>query len=82
MTKKFIKNFIGLALITTTVTYATNTVNLAKIETNTHITTCYFDCCMSTKELEKEIESLIVQDKLPFAMGLELIKRWIQECDK
>ncbi len=79
MTKKFIKKFIELTLVTTTVTYATSTVNLAKIETNTHITTCHSDCCMSTKELEKKVESLILEDKLPFSMGLEFIKRWRQE---
>lgn len=79
MTKKFIKNFIGLTLVTTTVTYATSTVNFAKIDTDTYITTCHSNCCMSTKDLEQKVESLISEDKLPFEMGLEFIKRWTQE---
>ena len=31
---------------------------------------------MSTIELEKQVEKLSLSGKLPFEMGLELIKRW------
>ena len=31
---------------------------------------------MSTKELQEAVEKLSTQKKLPFEMGLELIKRW------
>jgi hypothetical protein len=31
---------------------------------------------MSTPQLQKEVERLSIEGKLPFEMGLELIKRW------
>lgn len=31
---------------------------------------------MSTVKLQEEVEKLIQDDKLPFPMGVELIKRW------
>lgn len=74
MTKKFIKNFIGLALIATSTTYATTTINIEK--TKTFETICYSNACMSTPKLQEEVERLSIEGKLPFEMGLELMKRW------
>jgi hypothetical protein len=34
---------------------------------------------MTTTELQKAVERLSAEDKLPFEMGLELIKRWTTE---
>jgi hypothetical protein len=76
MTKKFIKNVIGLALITTSTTYATSSINIDETENKTYETICYSNTCMSTSKLQEEVERLSVEGKLPFEMGLELIKRW------
>lgn len=75
MMKKFVKSFIGLALLTTTLTYADQT---AKIETKIDIQTkiCYTEDCMSTQTLQEHVEKLSLEGKLPFEMGLELMKRW------
>lgn len=76
MTKKFVKNFIGLALLTTTMTYATTPTNNDKIDTNVQTKICLTEDCMSTTKLQEEVEKLSIEGELPFEMGLELIKRW------
>jgi hypothetical protein len=73
---KFIKNIIGLTLISTSMTFATSTTKIDKMETKTLETLCYTSDCMSTPQLQKEVERLSIEGKLPFEMGLELIKRW------
>ncbi|CAA6822274.1 MAG: Unknown protein [uncultured Sulfurovum sp.] len=79
MTPKKPKIFIGLtALVTITVSLLANNPNneipLKDLRTI---------CCMkmSTAELQEEVEKLSQIGKLPFEMGIELIKRW-QEEDK
>ncbi|WP_373031268.1 hypothetical protein [Sulfurovum sp.] len=76
MTMKFIKNIIGLTIISTSMTFATSTTDLNKMETKTYETLCYTSDCMSTTQLQKEVERLSIEGKLPYDMGLELIKRW------
>ncbi|TNF44199.1 MAG: hypothetical protein EP216_02470 [Epsilonproteobacteria bacterium] len=76
MTKKFAKNIIGLTLITTSMTFATTTTDIDKIEMKKSETLCYTSDCMSTPQLQKEVEKLSIEGKLPFEMGLELMKRW------
>lgn len=75
MMKKFVKALIGSALLTTTITYAGQT---ATIETKTDVKTkiCYSEDCMSTQTLQEHVEKLSLEGKLPFEMGLELMKRW------
>lgn len=76
MTKKFINNFIGFALLSTTMTYATTTTDINPIETKTHTKICLTEDCISTQRLQEEVEKLSNEGKLPFEMGLELMKRW------
>lgn len=76
MKMKFIKNIIGLTLISTSMTFATSTTDINKMETKTYETLCYTSNCMSTIQLQKEVEGLSIEGKLPYDMGLELIKRW------
>lgn len=76
MTMNFMKNIIGLTLISTSMTFATSTTKFDKMETKTFETLCYTSDCMSTPQLQKEVERLSIEGKLPFEMGLELIKRW------
>ena len=70
------KRFIGLVLIFTSITYAgdINNSRIIKIKTNENM--CYTSNCMSTQQLQHEVEKLSLEGKLPFEMGLELIKRW------
>lgn len=37
---------------------------------------CLSSCCISTYELEKEVEKRSIEGTMPVEMGLELIKRW------
>ena len=76
MTMTFLKNIIGLTLISTSVTFATGTTDMNKMETKTYQTLCYTSDCMGTPELQKKVEKLSIEGRLPFEMGLELIKRW------
>ncbi len=76
MTMKLIKNTIGLTIISTSMTFATSTTDLNKMGTKTYETLCYTSDCMSTTQLQKEVERLSIEGKLPYDMGLELIKRW------
>ena len=76
MKMKFIKNIIGLTLISTSLTFATSTTDINKIETKTYEDLCYTSDCMSTPQLQKEVERLSIEGKLPYDMGLELMKRW------
>jgi len=75
MTKGFIKNFIGLALLTNAMTHAaTTTTNVT--ETKVQKKLCLSEACISTPALQKEVERLSIEGKMPFEMGLELMKRW------
>ena len=76
MRMKFIKNIIVLALISTSITFASTTNRIDKIETKSYETLCYTSDCMSTQQLQKEVEKLSIEGTLPFEMGLELFKRW------
>ena len=76
MKMKFIKNIIGLTLISTSMTFASSTTNINKMETKTYETLCYTSDCMSTIKLQTEVEGLSIEGKLPYDMGLELMKRW------
>lgn len=76
MRMKSIKNIIGLTLISTSMTFATSTTDINKMETKTYETLCYTSDCMSTPQLQKEVERLSIEGKLPYEMGLELMKRW------
>jgi hypothetical protein len=78
MTEKFIKNFIGLALLTTVVTFASETTH-ENLKTAADTKICLTEACMSTTKLQEEVEKLSIEGKLPFEMGLELIKRWSDE---
>lgn len=79
MTEKFIKNFFGLALLATAVTFASDTTTAATMETEVQTKICLTEDCMSTPKLQEEVERLSVEGKLPFEMGLELMKRWAEE---
>ena len=70
--------------ISATMGYASNTrVNVTTMgvpseKTDlTNIHTVYKD--MNTAELEKEVERLTVNGTAPFAMGMELMKRWTKK---
>jgi hypothetical protein len=76
MTKKLIMNFIGFSLLTTTMTYAATTSKNDSHKTNTHPKICLTEDCISTIKLQEEVEKLSIEGKLPFEMGLELMKRW------
>ena len=76
MTMKLIKNIIGFTLLSTSMTFAISTTDMNKMETKTYETLCYTSDCMGTPELQKEVEKLSIEGRLPFEMGLELIKRW------
>ena len=76
MTKKLVKNFIGLALLTTTMTYANTTTKNETIDAAVQTKICLTEDCMSTKKLQEEVERLSIEGKLPFDMGMELLKRW------
>lgn len=73
---KAIKHGIGLAMLSTSMTYATTTFDTKVVETDTQAKICLTEDCMSTKKLQEEVERLSVEGKLPFEMGLELMKRW------
>jgi len=78
MTEKFLKNIVGLALLTTAVTFASDTIHEnVKAEVQTKI--CLTEACMSTTKLQEEVERLSIEGKLPFEMGLELMKRWSED---
>ena len=78
MTVKIIKNLVGLALLTTSVTFASDTAN-ENVKTDVHAKICLTEACMSTTKLQEEVERLSIEGKLPFEMGLEIIKRWSDE---
>lgn len=75
---KFAKNIIGLTLIASSMTYATDTTAIDKMGTTTYETICFTSDCMSTFKLQEEVEKLSREGKLPFDMGLELMKRWTE----
>ena len=80
MTVNFVKKMFGLTLIATSMTYATSVENINQTEaTTTYESLCYTSDCMSTHKLQEVVEKLSVEGKLPFEMGLELIKRWSEE---
>ena len=68
------KLLITLLIITLGTVYASNNMNFNK----TNVTTKHYTK-MSTAELQKEVEKLANANKLPFEMGLELMKRWQTE---
>lgn len=72
MTKRIIKTFIGTALVTTSMTFATS-VETQEVKSEK---LCLTHTCMSTEKLQKEVEKRSLEGNLPFEMGLELIKRW------
>jgi len=78
MREKFLKKFICLALLTTVVTFASDTT-YENMKTAVHTKICLTEACMSTTKLQEEVERLSIEGKLPFEMGLELIKRWSDE---
>ncbi len=68
------KLLVTLLVITIGTVYASNHINVQKNKTvKKHFTQ------MSTTELQKEVEKLANANKLPFEMGLELMKRWQTE---
>ena len=79
MIKKFITNLIGLSLLTTTMTYATTPTDTFSIETKYNEKICLTEKCISTPKLQEEVEKLSIEGKLPFEMGLELMKRWTND---
>ena len=78
MTEKFIKNIVGLALLTTAVTFASDTIH-ENVTTEVQTKICLTEACMSTTKLQEEVERLSIEGKLPFEMGLELMKRWSED---
>lgn len=72
MTKSIIKTFIGTALVTTSMSFA---APIEAEDTKTELI-CLTDNCISTENLQKEVEKRSLEGNLPFEMGLELIKRW------
>ena len=67
------KLLITLSVITLGTVYASNTMSLNKTQVaSKHFTE------MSTTELQVKVERLSIEDKLPFEMGLELMKRWTE----
>ena len=78
MIEKFLKNIVGLALLTTAVTFASDTID-ENIKTEVQTKICLTEACMSTTKLQEEVERLSVEGNLPFEMGLELMRRWSDE---
>lgn len=78
MKTKLIKSFIGLPLIITGMGYAAGNTDVKTFKSDSKISSkaCYTENCIGTPELQKEVEKLSKEGKLPFEMGLELIKRW------
>ncbi|CAA6820632.1 MAG: Unknown protein [uncultured Sulfurovum sp.] len=68
----FIK-FIMLLTLTFGIVYAKNTIS-----PNNEASQISYET-MSKSQLQLEVERLSIEDKLPFEMGLELIKRWQTE---
>jgi hypothetical protein len=60
-------------------TYATTVTDTFNIETKTNGKICLTEACISTPKLQKEVEKLSIEGKLPFEMGLELMKRWTND---
>ena len=73
---KIIRNSIVLTFISTSVTFATTSADIEKVKMKSNDTICYTSDCMSTFQLQEEVEKLSIEGKLPFEMGLELMKRW------
>ena len=57
-------------------TYANTTTKNETIGTAVQTKICLTEDCMSTKKLQEEVERLSIEGKLPFDMGMELLKRW------
>jgi hypothetical protein len=70
------KRIITLALLTTAMSYATTSIDSTINKMKTHEKICHTEACMSTPKLQEEVEKLSIEGKLPFEMGLELMKRW------
>lgn len=73
ITLTLFKNLIRVSFIVAMLSYVANSEEIN--QTNTY-KTCYTENCISTPDLQKEVERLSNEGKLPFEMGLELIKRW------
>lgn len=70
---KLLIRFIALLTLTLGLVYASTVISTQKEKT----TLSYKD--MSTTQLQIEVEKLSNEGKLPFEMGLELMKRWQTE---
>nr|CAA6800204.1 MAG: Unknown protein [uncultured Thiotrichaceae bacterium] len=67
---KLLMKLIMLLTLTLGIVYANNIMSpKQQVEKQS-----YAD--MSTSQLQIEVERLSAEDKLPFEMGLEIIKRW------
>lgn len=73
-TNKIAKRIVTLSLITGTIIYATDLVQVEPIPTEKS----YQE--MSLTQLQEKVETLSQDGDLPFDMGLELIERWTQEA--
>ena len=67
------KLLIALLVVTLGTVYASNNMNFSKTKVEVQDFTK-----MSTTELQIEVQRLSIEDKLPFEMGLELMKRWTE----
>jgi len=72
MKTNFIIKLATLSIITLTTAHAGVCDNAEEIPAVTYKN-------MTTAELQEAVERLSAEDKLPFEMGLELIKRWTAE---
>lgn len=73
---------IGSSLLITTMTFASGNTDTKQftIDIEKSSKACYTQPCISTAELQKEVERLSQEGKLPFEMGLELFKRWSKKA--
>lgn len=78
MKTKLIKSFIRLSVIATSMGYAAGNTDVKTFKSDVKISSeaCYTQNCINTPELQKEVEKLSKEGKLPFEMGLELLNRW------
>ncbi len=78
MTKKIFKTLVGISLASTTMICAETSAKIDTVETKKTLV-CLSESCISTPELQKEVEKRSLEGDLQFEMGLELIKRWTQD---
>lgn len=69
-----IVNIIILSYMSVTTMYASSNNDLNNNKITIPIDNIYQN--MSTAELQKKVEELSKDNRVPFVMGLELIKRW------